>query len=69
MAELNRTPEEIAAIVAKETALARKHEAEADYETARAAQELIDWWITSDEALACGLIDRVDSSLTAGAVS
>jgi ATP-dependent Clp endopeptidase proteolytic subunit ClpP len=23
-----------------------------------------DWWITSDEALACGLIDRIDSSLS-----
>lgn len=23
-----------------------------------------DWWITSDEALACGLIDRIDSALT-----
>lgn len=43
MAEtVKRTPEEIAAIVAKETALARKHDAEADYEAARAASELID---------------------------
>lgn len=42
MTETKRTPEEIASIVAKETALARKHEAEADYEAARAEQELIE---------------------------